>query len=208
MKIAICGYKGKTGSKVYDLLKENNYDVIGIEKKEKLLDFINSIDLLIDFTNKNEALKHIFMCLDFKKPFIVGTTGFTYDELALIKKYCNIEKVKGIISYNFSMPLNWILNQFDFFNKYFNEFNYLDIHHVSKLDKISGTTYLFLLKNNKIKVKSVKTNKNSVTYMIQMSSKYDKIVITYQVVDQIVFAQGILHYLQTKDESLFMNLLD
>ena len=81
MKIAICGYKGKTGSKVYELLKEKRYDVIGIEKKDKLLDFINSIDLLIDFTNKTEALKHIFMCLDFKKPFIVGTTGFTYDEL-------------------------------------------------------------------------------------------------------------------------------
>lgn len=208
MKIAVCGYKGKTGSKVYELLKRNNYEVIGIEKKDSLLDAIKSIDLLIDFTNKTEALKHIYMCLDFHKPFIVGTTGFTYDELACIKKYCNIEKIKGIISYNFSMPLNLILKEFDFFNDYFEQFNYLDIHHISKIDKVSGTTYLFMLKNNKFEVKSIKTNKNYVTYIIQMSNKYDKIVITYQVLDKVVFAKGILHYLKTKDESLFVNLLD
>ena len=35
MKIAMCGYKGKTGSKVYQVLKANKYEVIGIEKDEK-----------------------------------------------------------------------------------------------------------------------------------------------------------------------------
>ena len=81
MKIAICGYKGKTGSKVYDLLKENNYDVIGIEKKDKLLDFINSIDLLIDFTNKTEALKHIFMCQVISDSYLYNTAYWIQAEV-------------------------------------------------------------------------------------------------------------------------------
>lgn len=207
MKIAVCGYKGKTGSKIYDLLLKNNFDVIGIDINDSLYNQINDVDLVIDFTNKKAALKNIYICLDFLKPFIVGTTGFTYDELASIKSRCNYYKLNGIICYNFSLPLNFILKQFQFFNNYFTDFSYLDIHHISKIDKTSGTTYLFMLKNNKIKIKSLKTYKNSVIYVIQMSTKYDKMIITYQVDDKIVFANGILHYLKTKDESVFINLL-
>ena len=32
MKIALIGYKGKTGSKVYQELLDNNYEVIAIDK--------------------------------------------------------------------------------------------------------------------------------------------------------------------------------
>ena len=34
MKIAMCGYKGKTGSKVYQVLKANKYEVIKYKKTE------------------------------------------------------------------------------------------------------------------------------------------------------------------------------
>ena len=80
-------------------------------------------------------------------------------------------------------PLNYILNSIDFFKKYYAEFTYLDVHHVSKIDKVSGTTYLFLLKNNKFKVKSIKTNidKDSIqSKCIEMKNKafeYEKELI-------------------------------
>ena len=74
MKIALIGYKGKTGSKVYQELLDNNYEVIAIDKDGVLLSHvIQEVDLVIDFTNKHAALKHIFICLDNLKPFIVGT---------------------------------------------------------------------------------------------------------------------------------------
>lgn len=207
MKIALCGYKGKTGSKVYEILKENGYEIIGIDINDLLDKVINNVDFIIDFTNKNVAKKHINLCIRHKKPFICGTTGFSSDELALIKSLCNQNQVKGIICYNFSLPLNYILNSFNFFNNYFSDFSYLDIHHISKIDKTSGTTYSFLLKNSKIKVKSIKTNKNVITYIIQMLSKYDKMIITYQVNDKKAFAIGVLNYLKTYDETYINNLI-
>ncbi len=208
MKIALCGYTGKTGKEVYQVLKENQYDVIGIdEKSAPLYEQIEKVDLVIDFTNKTQALKHIYICLDFHKPFIVGTTGFTYDELATIKSLCQLEKVKGVICYNFSLPLNEILKQFSFFNSYFTDMTYLDIHHVSKLDKTSGTTYLFMLKNDKFKIKSYRTKQNIITYVIQMCSKYDKMIISYQVYDKKVFALGLLNYLKNKEETEIINLI-
>lgn len=208
MKIALCGYSGKTGRKVYDLLVESGYDVIGIDENSiSLSKVINQIDLVIDFTNKEVALKHIFICLDNLKPFIVGTTGFTYDELAIIKSKCNLLKVKGAICYNFSLPLNQIIKLIKPLSNYFDDIDYLDIHHVSKIDKKSGTTYLFLLQNRKIHIKSYKTNKNTITYVVKMISKYDKLILSYQVDDKIVFAKGVLSYLQSKDDSLIINLL-
>jgi dihydrodipicolinate reductase len=208
MKIAMCGYTGKTGSRVYALLKENGYDVIGIDSNSISLNkVIKDVDIVIDFTNKESALKHIFICLDNLKPFIVGTTGFTYDELAVIKSKCNLLNVKGVICYNFSLPLNQIIKLIKPLSNYFDNISYLDIHHVSKIDKKSGTTYLFLLQNSKIHVKSYKTYKNTITYVVKMTSKYDKIILSYQVDDKIVFAKGVLSYLQSKDDSMIYNLL-
>lgn len=207
IKIAICGYKGKTGSKVYELLSDNNFDVIGIDRFDNLSNVIDKVDLLIDFTNVVSAINNINMCLKHNKPFIVGTTGFNKFQIETIKNKCHEKNIKGIICYNFSLPLNVILNQFDYFNDYFENINYIDVHHISKIDKESGTTKLFLAKNKNIKVKSLKSKKNSVIYIIQMINKYDKMSITYQVDDKVVFALGILHYLKTQDESLFINLL-
>lgn len=208
MKIALCGYKGKTGKAVYDVLKENQYDIIGVDKdSEPLYKIIAKVDLVIDFTNKTQAMKHIFVCLDYHKPFIVGTTGFSYDELALIKSLCNLERVKGIICYNFSLPINYLLKEILSFSQYFEQMEYFDIHHISKIDKVSGTTYLFKLKNERIKVKSFKTNKNTITYVIQMSSKYDKMIISYLINDRKAFALGLLNYLKNQDESEIINLI-
>lgn len=209
MKIALIGYKGKTGSKVYQELLDNNYEVIAIDKDGVLLSHvIQEVDLVIDFTNKHVALKHIFICLDNLKPFIVGTTGFSYDELAVIKSKCNLLKVKGVICYNFSLPLLLIIKMIKPLSNYFENINYFDIHHISKLDKVSGTTYLFMLQNSKIKLKSYKTDKNNITYVVQMTSKYDKLVLSYQVNDKIVFAKGLVNYLNSQDDSMIINLLE
>ena len=207
MKIAVLGYKGKTGSKVYEVLKENGYDVIGIDKDTiRLENVINSIDLLIDFTNKESAINNINICIKHHKNFICACTGFNSDELAKIKGLCNQNNIKGVICYNFSIPINYLLKEFACFSKYFNDISYFDIHHVSKIDRLSGTTYLFILKNNKIKIKSYKSKKNTITYFVQMSSKYDKMIISYQVNDRKVFALGLLSYL--KGENKIINLIE
>ena len=112
MKIAMCGYKGKTGSKVYQVLKANKYEVIGIEKDEnELIDYIEDVDLVIDFTNKENAFVNIYMCLEFHKPFIIGTTGFSESELKAIKELCVVNNVKGVICYNFAIPINYLFSK-------------------------------------------------------------------------------------------------
>lgn len=208
MKVALCGYSGKCGSKVYEALKEKGHEVIGIDENSiSLIRVIQSVDIVIDFTVKNVSLKHIMLCIDYRKPFIVGTTGFTYDELALIKSLCNKNNVNGIICYNFSLPLNVIIKQIKTLSYYYHDIEYVDIHHVSKVDKVSGTTYLFLLQNKLIKVKSLKNKSNIVTYVIKMKSDNDEMMFTYKVKDKKVFALGVLQCLDDIHTKNIINLI-
>lgn len=208
MKIAMCGYKGKTGSKVYQVLKANKYEVIGIEKDEnELIDYIEDVDLVIDFTNKENAFVNIYMCLEFHKPFIIGTTGFSENELKSIKELCDVNNVKGVICYNFAIPLNYLFSKLNNFFNYFEEITFFDIHHVSKKDKKSGTSYVVSSINNNIKVKSYQSNSKVITYVFQLKTKCDKIIITYQVNDKIAFAYGLLEYIKFKNENSIINLI-
>ena len=72
MKIAIIWYKGNRGSQVYETLKEEGYELIGIDKDTiSLEEIIETIDLLIDFTNKESSLINIELCLKHKKDLFV-----------------------------------------------------------------------------------------------------------------------------------------
>lgn len=206
MKIALCGYKGKMGSAVYEILKIE-YTLFPIEKEDSLEDVIEKVDLVLDFTEREVAIKHIHLCLYYHKDFISGTTGFTESELSLLKEKCKKEKIHGIICYNFATPINFILSHLKEWQNYFTEFEYHDIHHLSKKDKQSGTTQLFLKQNQKITIKNYQTNKNTITYFVQMKSKYDKIMITYQVNDRKAFAMGVYQVLKTGNEEGILNLL-
>ena len=46
IKIALCGYKGKTGRQVYEVLKENNFEIFPIDKEDNLLNVIEKADWL------------------------------------------------------------------------------------------------------------------------------------------------------------------
>lgn len=78
-KIVICGSKGKCGKEVYRLLKQEGYQILDCvnEHEQSLQEVIakhQSIDWVIDFTNKEVAYKHLLLCIQYHLPFICGTT--------------------------------------------------------------------------------------------------------------------------------------
>ena len=102
-KIVICGSKGKCGKEVYRLLKQEGYQILDCvnEHEQSLQEVIakhQSIDWVIDFTNKEVAYKHLLLCIQYHLPFICGTTGFSNQELKYIQEACQKINLKGIIS--------------------------------------------------------------------------------------------------------------
>ena len=56
IKIALCGYKGKTGSKVYEVLKENNFEIYTIDKEDSFEPILGSrqqAEAMIQYLNEN-----------------------------------------------------------------------------------------------------------------------------------------------------------
>ena len=100
------GYKGKTGSKVYEALIKENYDVIGVEKEEKtLLSIIEKVDLVIDFTPSIIVMsyrRNASECLTVLNN--IGTMGTANNVKCSIYNYSNYSNS----SFNFKNDANII----------------------------------------------------------------------------------------------------
>ena len=85
MKIALIGY-GKMGQAIEDLAKNFNAKIIvridgNSSKKE--FEKIKDADVCIDFTNPKAFINNLELLVSFKKPIVVGTTGW-YDHLKTV----------------------------------------------------------------------------------------------------------------------------
>ena len=79
-KIYINGLSGKMGQSLLRLIKSSNKFEYIIE------DTFDNSDVVIDFSNPISTLKILKRCLDIKIPIIIGTTGFSDDEIHEINK--------------------------------------------------------------------------------------------------------------------------
>lgn len=213
MNVIICGSEGKTGSKVYQLLKENSINIVGCVNEHKtslkeLLKLDIPIDYVIDFTIKDVAYNHILQCIESNISFICGTTGFNKEELNNIKQLLKDKPISGIICPNFSIPLNCLIKEFNTISQNFDKLTILEQHHKSKKDKPSGTGKLLnSLSYCKSNIISLDSEDYIIYYRIQFESKCDKMIITYQVDDKTAYAKGVLYYLQSNKKDLFVNLI-
>jgi 4-hydroxy-tetrahydrodipicolinate reductase len=92
MKITLIGY-GKMGHEVESMALANKFEISSIidhkEKnathKELSKEAIENADVIIDFSSPNTIIETITKAASYKKPLVVGTTGW-YDNLEIAKK--------------------------------------------------------------------------------------------------------------------------
>ncbi|MCV2528321.1 MAG: hypothetical protein N4P89_00490 [Candidatus Lightella neohaematopini] len=122
IRIAITGAAGRMGKSIIKLiLQKNNYQVelgaaiVSNYSKYNNIDVSNLIylskpvgllttndislvsdkfDVLIDFTNSSSSIDNIKKCCKYNKNIVVGTTGFSEEQIDIIKK-----KVKLLVLY-------------------------------------------------------------------------------------------------------------
>jgi 4-hydroxy-tetrahydrodipicolinate reductase len=113
--------------------------VCGVEVTSGLLDALPRCDVVVDFTNPKAALDHIQRSAAAGKAAIVGTTGFTPEELAAAKP--SAERIPLIISPNMSAGVNLMFKVVEDVAKALPDFDaeIVEIHHNRKKDSPSGT---------------------------------------------------------------------
>lgn len=118
---------------IVDPLTANEFNLSELEKS----------DIAIDYSQPDSVTENILKCFEYKKPIIVGTTGW-YDDFELIRSKC--DKYNGTLFYatNFSIGVNILFKINDLLSKLMSQqtdynLEICETHHTKKKDAPSGT---------------------------------------------------------------------
>jgi len=164
IKIIIAGPRGRMGSEAVKLVNNTAHfnlvaaidhkhdgmmlsDVEGFQNIsnvpifsdiEKCLQSIEA-DVLIDLTTPEVGMHHARTALQYNVRPVVGTTGFTQEDLKELQQLCYEKELGCIIAPNFAIGAVLMMKFSQLAAKYFADVEIIEMHHDQKLDAPSGT---------------------------------------------------------------------
>ena len=141
-RIAINGSKGKMGKTLIEAINLNeNVDLgVGLDKGDSLNNPLEDFDVLIDFSRPDATLNALSICESSGKAMVIGTTGFSDDELEVIIQAS--KDIPIVFAPNMSIGVNLTLKLLETSAKVIGPDSSIEIieaHHRYKVDSPSGT---------------------------------------------------------------------
>ncbi len=176
---------------------------------------VRNADVYVTFTSPKAELTNLPVVANMGKRIVMGTTGFTDEELNRLKE--NVSKrVPAVFSPNFSIGVNFILKMLKTLKMLPKEYDVsiVEAHHIGKKDAPSGTALSMakLLseirgysktahgregisprKPEEIEVLSVRGGGIPGIHKVIVAGPYDMITIEHTAFSRSVFAQGVLY---------------
>lgn len=154
IKVIIAGFKGKMGQAAYKMVTEDSaLEVVGLldpltsqkevagvpvfNQKEDLIGL--EADVWVDFTTPKVAYEHTRFALEHGFAPVVGTTGFTTDEIEELIELSRKRELGGLIAPNFAVGAVLLMQFAAQAAKYFPNVEIIELHHDQKKDAPSGT---------------------------------------------------------------------
>jgi 4-hydroxy-tetrahydrodipicolinate reductase len=159
MEIAVTGATGQMGGNVIETAEEKGINVsvavdqqeteikgVEVENDDRLVNLLNqnSVDVIVDFTVPEASMKYLEAAKKTGTPIVIGTTGFSEEQEALIEEAG--KEVPVLKASNFSPSINVMrelvreaagkLEEYDI--------EVTETHHNRKRDAPSGTAKTFL----------------------------------------------------------------
>ncbi len=113
---------------------------LGVTITGKLEDVLHRSDVVIEFSKPEATLDHLQQVVDADKAMVLGTTGFTADELATLKVLAS--QIRCVMAPNMSLGVNVMIQALELIAKTLgNDYNIevIEAHHNHKADSPSGT---------------------------------------------------------------------
>jgi len=202
IKICVSGSKGKMGSRIIELAKDDadlqicgEFDVV----EENPEQFIEGCDCLIEFTTPQATMEHLALCEKHKKAIVIGTTGLSDDEKKKTEEAS--DNIPIVLSPNMSIGVNLLFKVVrDAAKVLGNEYNIeiVEAHHAQKKDQPSGTAKEIarLIREErgdvKIPIESVREGEIVGEHTVMFESSVDVIEITHSAKTRDIFAKGAL----------------
>ncbi|MFH0764630.1 MAG: 4-hydroxy-tetrahydrodipicolinate reductase [Candidatus Omnitrophota bacterium] len=202
IKICVSGSKGKMGSRIIELAKDDadlqicgEFDVV----EESPEQFIEGCDCLIEFTTPQATMEHLGLCEKHKKAIVIGTTALSDDELKKVEEAS--AKIPIVMSPNMSVGVNLLFKMVKDAAKVLgHDYNIgiVEAHHEHKKDAPSGTAKEIarIIKEEegdvKIPIESVREGEIVGEHTITFESSVDIIEVTHSAKTRDIFAKGAL----------------
>lgn len=150
MKICLLGYGGmgqsadraalERGHQICSIIDASN---VKANYRSITAESLANADVVIDFTHPGAVLSNLEQLLPFKKPIIIGTTGW-YEELPRVRALVSSAGGTALWSSNFSIGVNIYFKIIEAAAKLADKYSEYDIwatelHHNRKADSPSGT---------------------------------------------------------------------
>ena len=148
IKVIVAGFRGKMGATaVQMILNAQNFELVALlGKKEEVSEafgvpvFSRKEDLIgLDLTAPEAAYENTRFALENGFRPVVGTTGFTDDEVADLIKFSREKELGGLIAPNFALGAVLLMQFSKQAVKYFPDVEIIELHHDGKKDAPSGT---------------------------------------------------------------------
>ena len=113
---------------------------IGVAITGELRNVLHSADVVIDFSKPDASLNHLQQVVHADKAMVLGTTGFSPDELATVKALSS--RIRCVMAPNMSLGVNVMIQALELIAKALgNDYNIevIEAHHNHKADSPSGT---------------------------------------------------------------------
>ena len=232
INLAITGCLGRMGQQLIRSTKLNkNFKLVALTENKTIKKKIAGIklnlntdqtfkktDVIIDFTIPKCTLDILKIASRLKKKVVIGTTGFTQQEEALIKKYS--KKIPILKAGNMSLGINLLMYLTEIASASLTD-NYLskilEIHHKHKIDFPSGTALMlgkgiadgknknlynligkkFLNKKSftfgkKINFNSIRKGEVIGKHEVTFSSGKEMITLNHEAFDRSLYSDGAL----------------
>lgn len=200
IKLCVSGSKGKMGSRILELAKEDSdieiiaeFDV-GTEPEP----LIEKCDCVIEFTAPKATMEHLAICERLKKAMVIGTTGMPENENKIVEASKNIPIV---FSPNMSIAVNLLFKMVRDAAKVLGgdyDVDIVEAHHIHKKDAPSGTAkeLVRMIKESKgdveIPVESIREGEIVGEHTIKFESPLDVLEITHSAKTRDIFAKGAI----------------
>lgn len=156
IKIILCGACGRMGREIIGVAeKSNDIKIIaGIETKgskfigeiissvkifDDLLAVIKDADCVVEFTNPEATMENLKKAKEYKRPYVIGTTGFLESQISEIKRLADDFPI--LLSPNMSLGINFLYNLVKETTTALSDYEIeiIETHHRGKKDAPSGT---------------------------------------------------------------------
>ncbi len=201
-RIAIVGH-GKMGRAVEDLARAAGATIAAVIDRDVPIDAdsLRGANVAIEFSEPSSVVANAIACIDAHCAVVIGTTGW-YDRLDAVTEYALEHNGSMLWSANFSLGMHALVQLVRDAGALFANITGFDVqivetHHAAKKDAPSGTA--LLLKRTvestlgrPVPITSIRIGSVPGSHELVLDGAFEQIVISHDVRDRRVFAEGAL----------------